>query len=97
MNATAHHHKLVARSVRFDFSNSPVQWIPNDPVCSHLINGINLILPAGEFWFCRVYNKALPYVNDPILSDDVKGFIRQEATHARAHQGAQEFSAAAWL
>ncbi|WP_109439944.1 metal-dependent hydrolase [Acinetobacter haemolyticus] len=91
MNATAHHHKLVARFVRFDFSNSPVQWIPNDPVCSHLINGINLILPAGEFWFCRVYNEALPYVNDPILSDDVKGFIRQEATHARAHQGAQEF------
>lgn len=91
MNAHTQHHKLVARSVKFDFSNSPVQWIPNDAICSHLINGINLILPAGEFWFCRVYNKALPYVKDPILTDDVKGFIRQEATHARAHQSAQEF------
>lgn len=91
MNAQTQHHKLVARSVKFDFSNSPVQWIPNDPICSHLINGINLILPAGEFWFCRVYNKTLPYLNNPILIDDVKGFIRQEATHARAHQTAQEF------
>lgn len=91
MNAQTQHHKLVARSVKFDFSNSPVQWIPNDPICSHLINGINLILPAGEFWFCRVYNKTLPYLNNPILMDDVKGFIRQEATHARAHQTAQEF------
>ncbi|MFK4050394.1 metal-dependent hydrolase [Acinetobacter venetianus] len=91
MNAQTQHHKLVARSVKFDFSNSPVQWIPNDPICSHLINGINLILPAGEFWFCRVYNKTLPYLNNLILIDDVKGFIRQEATHARAHQTAQEF------
>ncbi|MGB5886388.1 MAG: metal-dependent hydrolase [Acinetobacter venetianus] len=91
MNAQTQNHKLVARSVKFDFSNSPVQWIPNDPICSHLINGINLILPAGEFWFCRVYNKTLPYLNNPILMDDVKGFIRQEATHARAHQTAQEF------
>ncbi|ENU29988.1 hypothetical protein F991_02475 [Acinetobacter sp. CIP-A165] len=40
MNAVVHH-KLVARQVKFDFSSSPVQWIPNDPVCSHLINGIN--------------------------------------------------------
>lgn len=91
MNAIVQHHKLVARAVKFDFSNSPVQWIPNDPVCSHLINGINLILPAGEFWFCRVYNKTLPYIHHPVLIDDVKGFIRQEATHARAHQSAQEF------
>lgn len=91
MNAVVNHHKLVARPVSFDFSSSPVHWIPDDPICTHLINGINLILPAGEFFFCRVYNKALPHVADPVLRDDVKGFIRQEATHARAHIGAQEF------
>ena len=91
MNAAVEHHKLVARPVQFDFSNSPIHWIPNDPLSSHVVNGINLILPAGEFWFCRVYNKVLPYVTDPILKDDVVGFIRQEAVHARAHCKAREF------
>jgi len=43
---------------------------------------INLLLPAGEFWFCRVFNKALPYITDLVLLEDVKGFVRQEAIHA---------------
>ena len=25
---------------------------------------INNILPAGEFWFCRLYNKVLPQITD---------------------------------
>lgn len=91
MNIAINHHKLVARPVKFDFTSSPVQWIPNDPICSHLINGVNLILPAGEFWFCRVYNKSLPHVKDPVLKDDVQGFIRQEAVHARAHMEGHAF------
>lgn len=90
MNTIAHH-KLITRRVKFDFTNSPVQWIPDDPICSHLINGVNLILPAEEFWFCGIYNKTLPYITDAILRDDVRGFIQQEATHARVHQTAQDF------
>lgn len=84
-------HQLAARNVQFDFSNSPVHWIPNDPLSSHVVNGINIILPAGEFWFCRVYNKVLPYITDEALKADVTGFIRQEAVHARAHIKARDF------
>lgn len=84
MNA-ALYPSLKARRVQFDFQDTPVHWIPNDAFSSHMINGINLLLPAGELWFCRVYNKALPYVTSPQLRADVEGFIRQEAVHARAH------------
>lgn len=83
-------HTLKARRVQFDFQNSPMHWLPNDPFSSHTINGINMLLPAGELWFCRVYNKALPLITDPVLREDVKGFIRQEAIHARAHSHAEE-------
>lgn len=82
---------LAARPVKFDFSQTPVHWIYNDVFSSHLINGINLILPIGELWFCRVYNKALPLITDSKLRLDVEGFIRQEAVHSRAHSGAQKF------
>ncbi len=80
--------RLVPRKVRFDWSKTPLEWIPGQPFASHFINEINMILPAGEFWFCRLYNKALPYVTDDKLRDDVQLFIRQEAMHARAHGSA---------
>lgn len=84
-------HQLKPRRVQFDFQDTPLHWIPNDPFATHIINGINLILPAGELWFCRVYNKAMPYITDPQLRADVEGFIRQEAIHARAHSKAEHF------
>ncbi|MEG6606078.1 metal-dependent hydrolase, partial [Pseudomonas aeruginosa] len=38
--------------------------------------------------FCRLYNKALRLFSDARLRDDVQGFIRHEAMHSRAHDGA---------
>jgi len=84
-------HKIFGRKVVFDFSKSDLVWIPNDNFSSHLINGVNLLLPAGEFWFCRVFNKALPHITDPVLKEDVIGFIRQEAIHANAHVLGQDY------
>lgn len=81
-------HALKARKVQFDFATTPLHWIPNDPFATHLINSINLILPAGELWFCRVFNQALPLITDEKLRLDVKGFIAQEGMHARAHKSA---------
>ena len=83
--------KITPRPVSFNFDQSSIHWIPNDPFSSHTYNAINLLLPAGEFWFCRVFNKALGSITDPQLADDVKAFIRQEAIHARAHIVGQKF------
>ncbi|AXI02427.1 metal-dependent hydrolase [Aquirhabdus parva] len=79
---------IVPRKVKFDWSHTPLEWIPGSPFASHFINEINTILPAGEFWFCRLYNKALPLITDDKLREDVQMFIRQEAMHARAHGSA---------
>lgn len=49
-----------------------------------------MILPAGEFWFCRLYNKVLPQIQDEKLKQDVQAFIRQEAMHAQAHNSANK-------
>lgn len=76
---------LKARHVQFQWTDTPVHWIPDDPFATHMINVLHLLLPAGELWFCRVYNKALPLVTDATLRADVQGFIRQEAVHSRSH------------
>ncbi|SFL81538.1 metal-dependent hydrolase [Marinobacter zhejiangensis] len=82
-------HELKARRVQFDFEQTPLYWLKDDPFSTHVINGIHMLLPEGELWFCRVYNKALPLITDDELRADVEGFIRQEAVHSRAHSNAQ--------
>ena len=81
---------LTPRKVRFDWSNTPLDWIPDQPFASHFINEINMILPAGEYWFCRLYQQALPMISDDKLKQDVQDFIRQEGMHARSHANATE-------
>ena len=78
------------RKVKFDWENTPVDWIPQQPFASYFINEINNILPAGEFWFCRLYNKVMPQITDEKLKQDVQAFIRQEAMHAVAHNSANQ-------
>lgn len=76
---------LQARDVRFDWSQVPLHWIPSDPVATHLINVLHLLLPAGEEWFGKIFQGALPYVRDDRLREEMVGFIGQEAVHARSH------------
>ncbi|HEX2316233.1 MAG TPA: metal-dependent hydrolase [Thermomonospora sp.] len=83
------HPVIVPRRVKFDWSDTPLHWIPGEPVATHFINTLHLLLPAGERWFVRVYKQALPYIDESEeqLRREVKGFMGQEAVHAYSHQG----------
>ena len=83
-------YSIKPRKVKFEWKDPPIDWIPNQPFISYFINEINMILPAGEFWFCRLYNKVLPQITDEKLKEDVRAFIRQEAMHAQAHNSANK-------
>ena len=74
------------RKVRFDWSNTPLHWVPDDPFSTHMMNVLHLLLPAGERWFIQVVNEAAPMVDDPELKAAIKPFIQQESWHAWAHQ-----------
>ncbi|MFF3612368.1 metal-dependent hydrolase [Streptomyces sp. NPDC002580] len=78
-------HAIVPRRVSFDWENTPLHWIPDEPVATHVINVLHLLLPTGERWFVKVLKEALPLVRDPGLRKDVKGFMGQEATHSVQH------------
>jgi hypothetical protein len=77
---------LKARPVRFDLQGTAAHWVPGRAFVSHFINVLHLLLPEGELWFCRVYNQALPLIEDPALERDVRGFIQQEAIHSKVHR-----------
>ncbi|WP_326595182.1 metal-dependent hydrolase [Streptomyces sp. NBC_01803] len=84
------HLVLHPRDVRFDWSRLPMHWVPGEPMATHVLNVLHLLLPEGERWFVRTFREALPLITDEGLRDDVLGFIGQEAIHAEAHQGVQD-------
>ncbi|WP_197523093.1 metal-dependent hydrolase [Actinokineospora pegani] len=85
---------LAPRDVAFDWSAVPAHWVPGEPLVTHVMNTLHLVLPEGERWFVEVFGQALPHIRDERLRQDVIGFIGQEAVHAEAHQGAADHLAA---
>ncbi|MGW1024750.1 metal-dependent hydrolase [Streptomyces sp. NPDC002577] len=87
-HADEHDHLVLQpRDVQFDWARLPLHWIPGEPLASHVINVLHMLLPEGERWFVRTFKQALPMITDERLREDVLGFVGQEAVHAEAHQG----------
>lgn len=58
----ADHERLVLepRDVEFDWTNLPFHYVPNEPMATHVLNVLHMLLPAGEEFFVRVFKKTLP-------------------------------------
>ncbi|WP_245401172.1 metal-dependent hydrolase [Nocardia albiluteola] len=81
---------LRARNVQFDWRDTPLHWMPAEPIASHVINALNLLLPEGERMFCLAFSEALTLVRDEKLHEQMLGFIGQESMHAETHNGVLE-------
>ncbi|MGZ7023801.1 MAG: metal-dependent hydrolase, partial [Ilumatobacteraceae bacterium] len=79
-------HPAFRRQVRFDWSNLPLHWVPDDPFSTHMMNVLHLLLPEGERHFIKAVLEASSLVDDPDLEAAIKPFIQQESWHAWAHQ-----------
>ncbi|KZS81560.1 metal-dependent hydrolase [Mycobacterium persicum] len=87
VRADHEHLVLEARDVEFDWARLPFHYVPNEPLATHFMNVLHLLLPAGEEFFVKVFKKTLPLIKDDQLRRDVQGFIGQEAMHSQAHSG----------
>lgn len=84
---------LQPRDVRFDWTGLPLRWIPGEPMASHSLSVLHLLLPEGETWFVEVFKRALPLIDEDALREDVLGFIGQESIHAASHQSVLDYYA----
>jgi predicted metal-dependent hydrolase len=87
-------HPAERRMVRFDWSDTPLHWVPGDPFSTHMVNVLHLLLPAGERWFIGVVTEAKPFVKDPEVLEAIQPFVQQESWHAWAHAMVLEHLAA---
>jgi predicted metal-dependent hydrolase len=57
-----------------------------DLLSSHLVAALSAVFPDGEDYFVRSVRHYRADVTDPVLKQQVAGFIGQEAMHGREHR-----------
>lgn len=78
---------IPVRHIQFKFPQSfPKYFAFNNPTTSALFVVFSAIFPAGERFFVESLRNVRNEVNDDQLQQHIKGFIGQEAMHAREHE-----------
>jgi predicted metal-dependent hydrolase len=72
--------------VNIDFESARSDGWPLDRrSAEELLNALSFVLPAGERYFIESVQHYLDRITDPILKEQAKLFIYQEAMHSKEH------------
>jgi predicted metal-dependent hydrolase len=74
---------------RMDFvfdPDIPVYWFAGDQFKSILLTSLSCTFPEGERFFVRSVRHYQKNITNPLLKEEVKGFIGQEAHHGNEHE-----------
>jgi hypothetical protein len=83
--------EIIVRAFAFDFPDDlDPHWIPGNPVRSHLFNGLSLTMPYLEPYLIKSTKIAMPFISEPELLADIRGFNGQEARHYQCHRRLNE-------
>lgn len=87
---------LHVRRIRFEYPTGSLRkhYVPStgsgrsdgDLVMSHVVAVLSATFPPGEDFFVRSVRRYADRVTDPVLAEQVRGFIGQEVTHGREHR-----------
>ncbi|WEY42842.1 metal-dependent hydrolase [Paraburkholderia sp. SUR17] len=76
----------VRRDLRFALPpERACTWHAKGPYVTHFFNALSLLFPAGERFFMDSVRNYRDRIDDPVLKQQVLGFIGQEAMHTREH------------
>ena len=78
--------ELLARSLEQpDYQQINTDWFAANPILTTYMNVFSIYIPRGEKFFIKSVRYFEEQINDPVLRDEVKTFIKQEANHYKAH------------
>lgn len=84
-------HPICKRDIHFDLTDVDLdRWHPGGFHTSHYFNVQSLPFPQGERFFIRSVRYFRDQITDPVLQDQIAGFIGQEAMHGREHDAYNE-------
>jgi predicted metal-dependent hydrolase len=80
------------RRIRFDYPRGSLRrhYVDGDLVMSHVVAMLSATFPEGEDFFVRSVRHFADRITDPLLKQQVSGFVGQEVTHGREHRALNE-------
>ncbi len=78
---------LVPRNREYDIANALAgDWFDNHPFKTAWLNAMSITFPLGEKFFIDSVRHFAGQIEDPKLTEDIRGFCGQEGFHRREHQ-----------
>ncbi len=79
--------KIPGRKMAFEFrpDDIPRHWNDNDAFKSTFMNALSCLFPEGERMFMDAVREHMHLIDDEVLAEQVRGFIKQEAIHGNEH------------
>jgi predicted metal-dependent hydrolase len=82
----ARERSIRPRQLKLDIpEGTPRYWMGGDPYATHLLNALSITFPPGERFFMASVRALRDRITDPVLREQVKGFLAQESLHSREH------------
>ncbi|MBU3059438.1 metal-dependent hydrolase [Pseudomonas indica] len=78
--------QIRPRHLDFDLpSPLPRHWHSGDAFKTHLFDAMSVLFPDGERFFIDSVRQFRDQIDDPVLKEQIRGFIGQEGHHSREH------------
>lgn len=78
--------QISPRHMDFAFPDPlPRHWHGGDAFKSHLFDAMSVLFPDGERFFIDSVRYFREQIADPVLKEQIRGFIGQEGHHSREH------------
>jgi predicted metal-dependent hydrolase len=82
---------IIRRRVKIDFASSKAErWSRDSKEFENALNAISFLFPAGESYFINSVQNYLGKITDPVLKEEARQFIYQEAMHSKEHARSNE-------
>jgi predicted metal-dependent hydrolase len=89
---------IVRRRVYIPFEAACAPgWFPSEKEIEDFLNAVSFVFPPGEKFFIRSVQHFQHRITDPVLREQIKDFIYQEAMHSKEHARANAVLAASFL
>ena len=86
MNSTPPGLEIRPRQLDFDLPQPmPRHWHSGDAFKTHLFDAMSVLFPDGERFFIDSVRHFRERIEDPLLKEQIRGFIGQEGHHSREH------------
>ncbi len=78
---------LAKRDIHFDIAGSLTDtWLDGHHMRTAYCDALSALFPEGERFFIRSVTPYIPLIKDPVLKEQARAFIVQEALHTREHE-----------